>query len=177
MATWMTIDDGTIPTMAQSVILTLLANFDSMSEADIAALENGPSGLSRPREERALLYALRVSRCVPTLKKLPTLASRVGIAHRGAGGFGLDAARASPHWQVVREFLSSLYLARFNTLAGELLRQTESAVRVRRGLKPTVRIERATQELNEAVESIATDIPAIRKHADRWIRSLSSLRT
>ena len=164
--------------MAQSDVVTVVANFDSMSEADIAALENGPSGLARPREERALLYALRVSRCVPNLRRLPTLASRVGVAHRGAGGFGLDGARASPHWQVVRDFLASLYIARFDTLAEELVRQTESAVRAGRGSKrDAVRVERATQELKAAVEVIAADVPIVRQHADRWIESLSALQT
>jgi DNA polymerase-3 subunit epsilon len=78
--------------------------------------------------EKALLYALRVSKIVPEVKTMKTLASRWGTAYAGAGGQGLLAGSSSPNYSRALRLLREIYCQRFAELSHEIvLKASESA--------------------------------------------------
>ena len=110
--------------MSEGYALRVARDFANVSEQQIAELEYQVEVTALDSLEFHLLYALRVFKCVPDLRKLDTLASRWGVAHRGAGGMGLDAAKSSPDWSTIVDFLTKLYQDKFRELAQQTVTKT-----------------------------------------------------
>ncbi len=128
--------------MVEGLALQVAQNFANVSEEQICQLEY-QVGMTAPDSlERHLLYALRVSKCVPNLRNLDTLVSRWGVAQSGAAGMGLDAARGSPHWSTIADFLSKLYRDKFHELAQQTV---------------TTSIENAAKRKSEAAKQKVLD--------------------
>jgi len=98
----------------------VVSHFAEVSEKQIADASLAILTVNPHSPQIHLLYALRVSKCVPTLKHINTLASRWSAANRGPqGGGGLQDGRESREWEVVNGFLGNLYLRRFHGLCEE----------------------------------------------------------
>jgi hypothetical protein len=155
----------------------VLEKFSTLSEATIAR-KDMQVGIMDPQSlERHLLYALRVSRCVPTLRKLETLVSRWGVARSGASGFGLDGGQASPNWHAVQQFLVSLYEDKFQELAFET---TSMALEVASKRKSKALREKALMKalasVEQAADAVAQDLPGVRTHARACADRISAAR-
>jgi len=102
-------------------------HFEKITEDMIGVLE---TRLTHPNyhAEKALLYAVRVSKIVPEVKTMKTLASRWATACAGSGGYGLLAGSSSPNYSRVLRLLCETYHQRFAELSHEMvLRAIETA--------------------------------------------------
>jgi len=159
--------------MSKSPVIDVLAAFESLTEQEIATREHQALLDGVPGPERALLYALRVSTCLPKLRKLETLASRWGVAHGRPDRTGLLAGVSSPNYERVRNALVQMYLYRFDELAGELVAETGSskASTPERLRKAT---ERAKALLDAVVAQFVPEPPGLSSKKARWRAALDS---
>ncbi len=163
--------------MQPSPVPRVLASFDQITEGEIASAEHAGLSDGLPEAERSLLYALRVSHCVPRLTKIATLASRWGIANSGAGGAGLESAKESPNWASVHAFLADLYLRRFDSLADLLVREAEAGFAGSVSTEgDTSVVDRALDALNAGVGAFTRELQNLPVHAQRWTDALHALR-
>ena len=88
----------------------IVANFENISTSDYSNFEKVLAKSSPRSIERDLIYALRVSEVLPTIKSFKTLESRWATAHCGAGASGLELGRKSRNYRLVYEFLTKHYL-------------------------------------------------------------------
>ena len=103
-----------------------LANFDTVTEEQIGQFERDVAQACRYSPESGLLYALRVSKCVPTLKSFKTLGSRWGTAFSGPrGAGGLIGGTDSPNYRTTHDFLVKLYSDRVEELCREIVANAE----------------------------------------------------
>jgi hypothetical protein len=138
-----------------TALQTVLAHYEELDERAIADVEHGLLPYLKLETDRSLLYALRLSKCVPTLKVVKTLISRWNTTNCGAGGFGLEYGKQSRHYKAVFDFLASRYLQRLHELlvveidkadATAQLRKTASAKR-NVWLRLVQKLERYEREL------------------------------
>lgn len=162
--------------MLDPILEDLLARFHSLSESDVAALEHETNPRSAGSLDRNLFYALRVSHCVPRLKRLTTLGSRWSVAQHGAADTGLDAARSKPGWERVHAFLVELYLERFSALANELVRETEQHARASASADERARLASdAIAELRAGTAAFEVALPGLDARVTSWIGALEEL--
>jgi hypothetical protein len=105
------------------VVPCILANFDRCKESTIATVENELLKALPDSEDLGLLYALRISTCLPKIVKMETLASRFNTACLGAGNRGMLTSKQSKHYQIVHHFLSERFLANFKELADKQIKK------------------------------------------------------
>ncbi len=124
-----------------------------------------------------LLYALRVSKCVPTVKSVKTLASRWSIANWGPkASSGLQNGSQSSHWGLVNGFLSNLYLQRFHELCEEAANKANETAAKRK--TPTAKestYQKAIDKIVSAATEFGEDLPGLHETKIRWIDYLESL--
>jgi hypothetical protein len=163
--------------MIDRLSLQVAQNFANVSEQQIAELEY-QVGMTAPDSlERHLLYALRVSKCVPSLRNLDTLASRWGVAHRGAGGMGLDAAKSSPASSTIVDFLRSLYRDKFRELA-----QQTVAIAIENGAKRKGNaakqkvLDKGIATLVAARNAFSSDLPGLHQEVQTYIDHIEGFR-
>ncbi len=85
--------------------------------------------------EVALLYAFRVSKCVPRVTRFETLASRWSVACFGPRGVvGLFAGQDSVNYHRAYEFLAALFLTRFRELARAVAEKAEGSAAKRKSV-------------------------------------------
>ena len=110
---------------SKDVVPYVLANYDRATDFGIADAEHQLLLAEPFSPDAGLLYALRISVCLPTLKKLNTLASRYNTACLGAGNMGLLTSKRSQHYQKVYEFLADRFLRKFTELADEYIQNAQ----------------------------------------------------
>ncbi len=163
------------------VVPWVVENYGYISEFEIGDLEAELLSLLKYEEERALLYALRVSKCVDSIKTLKTLVSRFNTAACEHGGsYGFEAAITSEHYHQVKEFLSSKYIAKFREIVTEsIINKTSETVAKRKTKQAKINAWRkAETDILETIKAFkfeptglamttATLIGEIHKEADR----------
>lgn len=163
-------------TKPEQLVPHIMDHFDEAAEHEIAAVEV-EVGRACPRSpEVALLYAFRVSKCVPRVTTFGTLASRWRTACSGPrGAVGLLAGRHSGNYRQTYEFLSSLYLKRFCELAKAITDKAEDSAAKRKSAsaKQNVynaairKIEDGGRELDHYAV-LSADASLWRQEARRW---------
>jgi DNA polymerase-3 subunit epsilon len=113
----------------------VIEQFEVVSENEIGGSEAELVAIKDAEEERALLYALRVSKIVPKIKSMKSLANRWNTACEGAAGYGLNYGTKSSHHQRVLNFLSEIYLQRFAELTNEMILKASNTADARKTLK------------------------------------------
>lgn len=148
----------------EGAALRIVQNFANVSEQDIGLLEHQVAMTQTGSLESHLLYALRVSKCVPNLRKVETLASRWSVARSGASDMGLDAAKGSPHWSTVREFLLKLYRDKFSELAQHTVATTIETASKRKSASAKQRVlDKAVATLMAVENALSADFPRVRE--------------
>jgi len=162
--------------MIEGLALQVVQNFDDMSEDQIAQLEQQVAMTAPNSLECHLLYALRVSRCVPGLRNLDTLASRWGVARCGARGIGLDAAMTSPHWSAIVDFLSKLYHEKFRELAQRTVTMAieNAAKRKSEAAKQKV-LNKGVAALIAARNAFRSDLPSLDQETQGYIQRIEEV--
>ncbi|PYJ70006.1 MAG: hypothetical protein E6J54_28360 [Deltaproteobacteria bacterium] len=163
--------------MIEGLALQVAQNFRNVSEQQIAELEQKVIMTAPNSLECHLLYALRVSRCVPGLRNLDTLASRWGVARRGAGGMGLDAATTSPDWSAIVDFLIKLYLEKFREMAQRTVTMAieKAAKRKSEAAKQKV-LEKGVATLIAARNAFRCDLPSLDQETQGYIQRIEEVR-
>jgi hypothetical protein len=111
---------------ANQVVPYVIRHFTEITENEIGQAERQLSGRKLYMAEECLLYALRISKCVPTLKSFKTLDSRWGIAYSGPKcTSGLINGMTSPNYQTTHDFLMNLYSERLEELCREIVAKAE----------------------------------------------------
>jgi len=113
----------------------VIEQFEVVSEKEIGDAEAEIINTKDAEKERALLYALRVSKIVPKIKNMKSLSSRWNTACEGTTGYGLNYAIKSLHHQRVLSFLSQIYLQRFAELTNEMILKASSVADTRKTLQ------------------------------------------
>jgi hypothetical protein len=162
-------------TKPEQLVPHVLENFYALTETDISGFERLLGRVSPRNSELHLLYALRVSKCVPGIKSFDTLASRWGVACVGAGGAGLVNGATSPNYRATYAFLAALFSERFSELCRELIAKAEQTAIARKTLTSKRKVyEQAIHKIANA-KNILLDLPAIESQADNWLVYLREL--
>ncbi len=152
----------------------VVSRFARVSERTIADLSLEILRVQPHSPEIHLLYALRVSKCIPTLKAVSTLASRWSIANRGPqGNSGLQNGRQSGDWELVNRFLTNLYLQRFHELCEEVASKADETAAKRK--TPTAKesaYRKAIDKILGAVTEFAENLPGLHEAKTQWIDRL-----
>jgi hypothetical protein len=163
--------------MIEGLSLQVAKNFANMLEQQIAELEYKVGMAAPDSMERHLLYALRVSKCVPSLRNLDTLVSRWGVAHRGAGGMGLDAAKSSPDWSTIVDFLRSLYHDKFRELAQQTVTMAIEKGAKRKGNAAKEKVlDKGIATLVAARNVFSSDVPGLHEEVQTYIDRIEGFR-
>ncbi len=163
--------------MIEGLALRVAQDFANVSEQQIAELEYQVGVTALDSLELHLLYALRVSKCVPDLRKLDTLASRWGVAHRGAGGMGLNAAKSSPDWSTIVDFLSKLYQDKFRELAQQTVTKAiENGAKRKSNTAKQKVLDKGVATLITARNSFSSDLPGIYQEVQAYIDRIDGFR-
>jgi hypothetical protein len=127
---------------SNDVVPYVLANYERATEYGIADAERQLRAVNPFSPDRGLLYALRISVCLPRIRKLDTLASRYNTAENR----GLLRSRESPYYQKVYDFLTDKYLCRFVELADEVYQEAQKTAGQRVTKEAKVKVLYDTQE-------------------------------
>jgi hypothetical protein len=160
----------------ESITKRVVEQFMQLSEQDIALAETQVKRQDGLHPEEHLLYALRVSRCIPNVTKLKTLASRWRVANCGAGGMGLLAGQSATNWQMVYNFLADLYQKRLDELCGQAFATTRESVSRPRSARANLKvIDTAIERIQSAQAEFTHDLPGLEMTIDKWVRELGGL--
>jgi hypothetical protein len=163
--------------MMEAIVEQIVQNFGTISEQQICELEFQVATKNPGSLERHLLYALRVSKCVHNLRKLDTLVSRWGVAHCGAGGMGLDAAKTSPQWAMVAAFLTKLYDGKFAELVKETVTTTiDVASKRKNNTAKQKALDKGIGTLRAAVKGLSADYPALDNEVKPYLAKIEQFR-
>jgi hypothetical protein len=164
--------------MYDGIACQIVQNFANVSEQEIALLEHQVAMTEPGSMESHLLYALRVSKCLPSLRKVETLASRWGVACSGAADTGLDAAKNSPHWATVRGFLIKLYREKFSELALYTVSTTIETASKRKSASAKQRVlDKGVASLVVAMRALNADFPDIRDEIKTCLDQIEQFKT
>lgn len=163
--------------MIDGLAAQVVQNFSEVSEAHIAQLEHQVLLAAPNSLERHLLYALRVSRCVPNLRNLGTLVSRWRVARCGAGSSGLDAAKSSPYWTAIVEFLRKLYADKFRELAQQTVTTAIEKAGKRKGdaLRRKI-LDKALATVVDAGNAFSSDLPSLHEDVHAYTDRIEGFR-
>ncbi len=163
--------------MIEGLALQVAQDFANVSEEQIGHLEY-QVGMTAPDSlERHLLYALRVSKCVPSLRNLDTLVSRWGVAWSGAAGMGLDAAKASPHSSTIVDFLSNLYHNKFRELAQlTVMTSIENAAKRKSEAAKQKVLDKGVAKLVAAKNAFSFKLPGIDREVQSYVDRIGGFR-
>jgi len=164
-------------TRPEQLVPYLIEHFSEATEEQISAVEHEVFRGCPRHPEKALLYAFRVSKCVPRVKTFKTLGARWRTACSGPrGAVGLLAGRHSANYRRAYEFLSCLYLKRFWELAKAVADKADDSAAKRKSAsaKRNVynaairKIEDGGRELDHYT-ILSADAALWRGEAQRWI--------
>ncbi len=133
----------------------ILLDYDEWTEQEIRRMERKAGELVFA--EACVLYSLRISKCLPHLAKLQTLGSRYGTAMSGPTlnwQYGLEAAKGSPNYSLVHDFLDDLYTKYFKAISQKLIDKTSKIVKERKTTKAKINLWKKTHEEIEAGHSL-----------------------
>jgi hypothetical protein len=155
------------------VVQYALRNFDKTTEAQLAKAEYEVKLVVRNSPESGLLYAMRVSKCVPRITTFKTLASRWRVANYGPRLIGgMCSAKCSRSYGPTYEFLTSLYLGRFRELARDLVVTAENTALERKTLSAKQNVLVSAMGKIRAGRDNLLELPGIRDEANRWLEHL-----
>jgi DNA polymerase III epsilon subunit-like protein len=170
---------GEVVVPPKEIVPFIIDQFEYATEQAIGEYERDLLKASQAELERSLLYALRVSKCVPEVKTMKTLASRWSTACSGAGGYGLFLAKNSANYNRVFQLLKEMYLQRFAELSHEIVSKASTSAQKRKSVKAKQnafirageRIEKATDEfasrdLLELDDQAGFTINILNRHVD-----------
>lgn len=154
----------------------IVEHFDEISEQEIGKAETEVKRAKGNHPEASLLYALRVSKCVPTLKSFKTLASRWSTANCGVGAAGLQFAQGAKNWQLVNDFLTQLYLKRYETICADLIQKTAATIAKRKSEQAKLNaIQKASDKISEASSEFMYELPDLALASDHCLSQLAAL--
>jgi len=115
-----------IHTTPEEVTQYVVNHFDAVSEEQIGQWERDVARASPDNPESGLLYALRISKCVPTVKSFKALDSRWRTACNGVRGLsGSIGGAGFPNRRATEDFLVKLYADRVEELCQEIVAKAE----------------------------------------------------
>ena len=124
-------------------------------------------------KEDALVYAIRISEVLPTLKKLDTLASRYNVAHNGAGGCGLESAKDSENYEAVANYLKSAYLDKFIEIADMLIKKASESEKQGKTQNAKINAWKKTkEEILRGFSEFKYDLQGLRENVDSFVRQI-----
>jgi hypothetical protein len=157
----------------EEITAYVLAHFDDVTEEQIGKFERDVAIACPNSYESGLLYALRVSKCVPTLKSFKTLNSRWGLAHSGTrGDGGFVAATRSPNYQATHDFLAKRYGDRVEELCREIVAKAENAAANRKTESARCNVLYAAREKIEKAYYLVAWVPEPWAKQRAWIAYL-----
>ena len=153
----------------------IVEHFAELSEQDIGQAEQAEQQECPVfSAEQGLLYALRVSKCVPTLKKVKTLASRWDVANTGGKNYsgGLALRHLSPDGPMVWDLLCGLYLQQFDALCSEGVAKALDRASRRKSVEARLKVlDKAIDEIADSETEFA-GLAAAEEAAAKWIAEL-----
>jgi len=165
----------------EQLVPYLIEHFSEATEEQISRVEHEVFRGCPTNPEKALLYAFRVSKCVPRVTTFKTLGSRWRVACSGPRGkVGLLAGRHSANYRRAHKFLSSLYLKRFWELAKAIADKADDSAAKRKSASAKRNVYNAAirkirdggRELDHYAV-LSADASLWRKEAQRWIDFLN----
>jgi len=154
----------------------ILEHYHEVTEQDIGRCEMEVKRARGRHPDSDLLYALRVSKCVPTLKTLKTLASRWSTANCGAGASGLQMGQSSKNWEAVNDFLASLYRQRLDDLYAEIVAKARESVSKRKSAQAKLNVvEKALERIHSAQAEFMYELPGLAAVIDKWTEELEGI--
>lgn len=157
----------------EQVTAYTLANFDEMTEEQIGQFERNVAKACPYSSERGLLYALRVSKCVPALKSFKAIAARWETAYNGTKGTGgFIGGMGSPNEQGTYDFLVALYSRRLNELSEEIVAKAEQGVATRKAPSAKSKAIYAALDKIEKGYEDAILFPGALDHKKTWLACL-----
>lgn len=159
----------------ESVTLYIVQHHAQMKPADWVRLESAVRRRAHGGSQSHLIYALRVSSVLPTLKKLEALASRWSVANCGAGDAGLCAvSRREPNRELVQTHLQALYLDTLRRLLAAARSAHEARlVKARSDKTRAAEIEKWRSALADARTSFVPELPGARDLIESELASIS----
>ena len=154
----------------------VIEQFEVVSEKEIGDAEAEIINTKDAEKERALLYALRVSKIVPKIKNMKSLSSRWNTACEGTTGYGLNYAIKSLHHQRVLIFLSQIYLQRFAELTNEMILKASSMADTRKTLQAKQNaFVRVINNLKKYYDEIFEyELPGLKEQIDFTVKFINS---
>lgn len=152
-------------------------HFYEATESEISAAEHEIKRNRRGNVEPHLLYALRVSKCVPKVTTFKTLASRWRVANEGPRiTSGIGAAGGSPNQLLVFDFLTNLYVQRFFGLCKQLANKTVDSVDKRKTPAAKLKVfENAIERIHAGAAEFDPEPRGLHKIVKDWTNYLKSL--
>lgn len=148
----------------QDMVPFAVDHFEKITEDMIGVLEANLTQRTY-QDEKALLYAIRVSKLVPEVKTMKTLASRWSTAYGGAGGYSLLAGNSSSNYNRVLRLLSEIYSQRFAELSHEIVLQAVASAQERKTTKAKQNaIIRAVDKIEKSMdEFVSSDLLGLKE--------------
>lgn len=162
----------------EQITLFVLDHFDELTEQNIGDFEREVGRLCPLSDERGLLYALRVSKCVRTLTSFKTVASRWNVAFGmntspNRPPQGLFAGLGSPNHDKTALFLARTYTIRVDQLCRELVEKAEfRAANSKTASAKRKSLEVACNKIQEAFLDVSQFLPYERR--DAWLEYLDA---
>jgi hypothetical protein len=139
-----------ISPVGEDLIPLVLKSFDVIDEMQIGEAERALLVSQPNNPDRALLYALRVSKCVLATKSFKTLASRWQVAFGEPPSKGLCGGASSPHCELVLGFLVGVYCKRFSQIALDFVERAKAKAETARSKNKAVQAwYHASEEITE----------------------------
>ena len=123
------------PWMLGDVIVMIMFDYYELTGSSIAAYEHTLFQMDPEHIDRGLLYALRVSHCVPKINTFNKLSSCYETALKGPrlnSQYCLESAKDSDLYEKVRDFIHKLYGKRFIELLNNIIQKTNSEIEHRK---------------------------------------------
>ena len=138
----------------------IIANYDHITEFEISNMDNQLFETAPFIAERGLLYALRISLCLPQIKNLNILASRYNTTCAGAGGMGLLASKRSHSYQLTYDFLAKKYLEKFVKLADNIFQDAKTAAENRKTKQAKITVfNKAKNKIKDSKTAFECKLP------------------
>lgn len=125
--------------------------------------------------KQSLAYAIRISEPLSTLKRLDTLASRYNIAHRGAGGYGLEFAKHLDGYEKVAIPLKEAYFYKFEIIVGRLIVETGEKEQRRKTQEAKIKVwQKTKEELLQGFNEFKYDLQGLKEKVDYFTKQIDA---
>ena len=122
---------------------------------------------------QSLAYAVRIMETLSTLKRLDTLASRYNIAHRGAGGYGLEFAKHLDGYEKVAIPLKKAYFYKFEIIVGRLIVETGEKEQRRKTQEAKIKVwQKTKEEILRGFNEFKYDLQGLKERVDYFTKQI-----